>query len=138
MRAPHGDNPYQVLGIERDASEPEIKRAYFTLVREHPPERDPEGFKRIRAAYEQLRASKERAETDLFLIDEPSHVHVLSSLRHADVEPPAITREAILIDLLALEGVFVLEELRSHAGSTTRLPLAPGGALPGSYDRHRR
>jgi curved DNA-binding protein CbpA len=116
MRALLGDNPYQVLGIERDATEAEIKRAYFTRVREHPPERDPDGFKRVRAAYEQLRASKERAETDLFLIDEPSPAHVLASLRHADVEPPPMTRETILTDLLALEGIFVLEELRSHAG----------------------
>ena|SRR5438128_1347599 len=116
MRPPRADNPYKVLGIERDAGEAEIKRAYFSLVREHPPERDPEGFKRVRAAYEQLRASKERAETDLFLIDEPSPAQVLSSLRHADVEPPPITREAILTDLLALEAVLLLEELRSRVG----------------------
>jgi curved DNA-binding protein CbpA len=116
MRPPRGDNPYQVLGIERAAGEAEIKRAYFSLVREHPPERDPEGFKRIRAAYEQLKAGKERAETDLFLIDVPSSAQVLSSLRQSTVEPPPITRESILTDLLALEAVFLLEELRSPIG----------------------
>src|SRR4051794_148407 len=116
MRPPRADNPYQVLGIERDAGEAEIKRAYFSMVREHPPERDPEGFKRIRAAYEQLKASKDRAETDLFLIDEPSPAQILSALRPTAAEPPPITREMILADLLALEAVFLLEELRSPAG----------------------
>jgi curved DNA-binding protein CbpA len=115
MRLLRADNPYQLLGIEREASEAEIKRAYFSKVREHPPERDPEGFKRIRAAYEQLKAGKERAETDLFLIDEPPRAQALSSLRRADVEPPPLTRETIVADLLALEAVLLLEELRSSA-----------------------
>ena len=64
------DDPYQVLGLERDATEASIKQAYFSLVREHPPERDPAGFKRIRGAYEKLKASGERAGTDLLLIDD--------------------------------------------------------------------
>src|SRR5437879_11746707 len=96
-----GENPYKVLGISREAGEAEIKRAYFSLVRAHPPERDPEGFKRIRAAYEQLKAGKDRAETDLFLIDEPSPAQVLAALRPSTAEPPPITRETILTDPLA-------------------------------------
>jgi curved DNA-binding protein CbpA len=116
MRPGRGDNPYKVLGIEREASEAEIKRAYFSLVREHPPERDPEGFKRIRAAYEQLKASKDRAETDLFLIDEPSRPQVLSALRRSEAEPAPVTLETIIADLLALEGALLLEELRSPGG----------------------
>ena len=40
-------DPYRVLGLSRKATALEIKKAYFTLVREHSPERDPEGFKRI-------------------------------------------------------------------------------------------
>src|SRR5438270_11826914 len=98
MRPPRADNPYQVLGVERSAGEAEIKRAYFSLVRDHPAERDPEGFKRIRAAYEQLKAGKERAVTDLFLIDQPSPVHLLASLRPPLPQPPPISREAILTD----------------------------------------
>src|SRR6478736_1556213 len=33
-----------------------LKRAYLKKVRAHPPERDPEGFRRVREAYEFLRA----------------------------------------------------------------------------------
>jgi curved DNA-binding protein CbpA len=65
------ENPYQVMGLASTATEQEIRRAYFKLVREHPPERDPDQFKRIRAAYEILRDPTRRAEWDLFVALEP-------------------------------------------------------------------
>jgi curved DNA-binding protein CbpA len=61
-------NPYDVLGLARDASAEELKRAYFTQVRANPPERNPEQFKRIRAAYERLRDPAQRLEVDMLLI----------------------------------------------------------------------
>lgn len=61
-------DPYAVLGIDRTASLDEIKQAYFALVREHPPERDPEAFKRIRGAYDHLRTPEARLETDMVLL----------------------------------------------------------------------
>ncbi len=64
-------DPYAVLGIDRQAEEAEIKRAYFKLVREYSPEHAPEKFQEIRAAYEQLRAPEIRAQTDLFLLRPP-------------------------------------------------------------------
>ncbi len=63
-------DPYAVLGLARTATAAEIKQAYFTLVRAHPPERAPEMFKRIRAAYEQLREPERRVETDMLLLVE--------------------------------------------------------------------
>ena len=67
MNEPYA-NPYDVLGVARTASEAELKRAYFALVRAHPPERDPETFKRIRAAYERLRDPAGRLEVDMLLL----------------------------------------------------------------------
>ena len=64
-------DPYSVLGLKRGASHVEIRRAYFRKVREHPPETDPETFKAIRAAYEQLRSVEQRTVTDLYLIQSP-------------------------------------------------------------------
>ena len=64
---PYSD-PYAVLGLPREAPAAEIKRAYFALVRAHPPERDPEAFKRVRAAYERLRDPAKRADTDMTLL----------------------------------------------------------------------
>lgn len=65
-------DPYAVLGLLRGASPREIKRAYFDLVREYPPEEQPESFKLIRAAYEKLRTAKARAETDISLFQPPT------------------------------------------------------------------
>jgi curved DNA-binding protein CbpA len=64
-------DPYAVLGLKRGASHEEIRRAYFRQVREHPPETDPDGFKTLRAAYEQLRSAEQRAQTDLYLLQAP-------------------------------------------------------------------
>jgi curved DNA-binding protein CbpA len=66
---PYSD-PYAALGISRDATIDAIKDAYFKLVREHPPERDPEAFKAIRAAYERIRTPERRVETDLLLLQD--------------------------------------------------------------------
>ena len=65
------ENPYAVLGIPKSASPDEVKRAYFELIRKHPPEKDPEGFKRIRIAYDSLRDADKRSQTDLFLFNDP-------------------------------------------------------------------
>jgi len=64
-------DPYKVLRLKRGASHEEIRRAYFRQVREHPPETDPDGFKIVRAAYEQLRSAEQRAKTDLYLLQAP-------------------------------------------------------------------
>lgn len=64
-------DPYDVLQLERQATTEEIKRAYFQLVRQFPPEREPAKFQEIRRAYEQLRDPEQRALTDLFLMQPP-------------------------------------------------------------------
>lgn len=60
-------DPYAVLGLARGAQAREIKRAYFDLVRQHPPETAADSFKLIRSAYEKLQSPQAKAETDLFL-----------------------------------------------------------------------
>jgi curved DNA-binding protein CbpA len=65
------ENPYQVMGLAYTATEQEIRGAYFKLVREHPPERDPDQFKRIRAAYDVLRDPARRAEWELLVAVQP-------------------------------------------------------------------
>jgi curved DNA-binding protein CbpA len=59
-------DPYQVLGVAATASQVEIKRTYFALIRQYPPETEAEKFKIIRAAYEKLKDAQRRGETDIF------------------------------------------------------------------------
>jgi len=47
-------DPWEVLGLDRDAGPREIRARYLELVRSHPPESDGPAFSRIREAYEIL------------------------------------------------------------------------------------
>ncbi len=46
--------PFVVLGIAPTLDAAVVKKAYFGALAAHPPHRDPEGFARLRAAYEAL------------------------------------------------------------------------------------
>jgi len=59
-----GVNYYDVLKIGRDADKIAIKRAYFSEVKTCTPDKDPEGFKILRAAYETLSNDKKRKDYD--------------------------------------------------------------------------
>ena len=61
-------NYYELLNIERGADANEIKRAYFSAVKLHSPDSDPQGFKAIRLAYETLYDPKKRAEYDGYFV----------------------------------------------------------------------
>lgn len=55
---------YDVLGVSETASEEEIKDAFFELVREHPPEQDPDAYQQLREAYDVLSDPIARREYD--------------------------------------------------------------------------
>jgi tetratricopeptide (TPR) repeat protein len=55
---------FEILGIEETKDERKIKRAYSKLLVEHSPEKDPEGFKNLRAAYEQAISKSKEDETN--------------------------------------------------------------------------
>jgi len=45
------DDPFEILSVTQDASEEAIRARYLELVKEFPPERDPEKFRQIQAAF---------------------------------------------------------------------------------------
>ncbi|BDU20703.1 J domain-containing protein [Dyella sp. GSA-30] len=47
-------NPFELLGVGRDADEREIRRAYTAKLRHTRPDDDPEGFQRLHEAYQRL------------------------------------------------------------------------------------
>jgi len=62
------DDPYQVLGVKGSSDAAEIRRRYLILVRQHSPERDPQRFAAIRAAYDALRDPVQRLKKELFRV----------------------------------------------------------------------
>ena len=60
------DDPYEVLGVPSSADEAEIRQKYLDLVRQFPPDRAPERFTAVRAAYEALRDPVTRLTRQLF------------------------------------------------------------------------
>lgn len=55
---------YEILGLNSEASQSEIKRAYFKMVRKYPPDRYEKQFMDIREAYETLSNEKTRKQYD--------------------------------------------------------------------------
>ncbi|MGC9948610.1 MAG: DnaJ domain-containing protein [Bryobacteraceae bacterium] len=62
-------DPREVLGVAQEAGEEDIRAAYVSKVKEHPPDRSPEEFERIRDAYESLRDPRRRMRDTLLSVD---------------------------------------------------------------------
>jgi DnaJ-class molecular chaperone len=59
-------DPFAVLGLDDTATDEAVRAAYMQALRASPPDRDPEGFRRIREAYEALRDAESRLAFRLF------------------------------------------------------------------------
>ncbi len=94
---PYSD-PYLILDIPRAATSEQIKDAYFGQVRAHPPEREPDAFKQIRAAYDRLRTPERRVETDMLLLQEVDLATELTA--------PAFDLDVHREDLLSMARAF--------------------------------
>jgi len=63
-------DPFTILGVDEDAGDEDVRRAYLALVREYPPDRAPDRFQAFRAAYEQLIDERKRLEVKLLRTSE--------------------------------------------------------------------
>lgn len=66
--------PYDILGIDEQATDEEIKKAYLRKVREFPPEQAAEAFQTVRQAYESVMTKKDRVRYALFGAGAPPDV----------------------------------------------------------------
>ncbi|MCZ6679118.1 MAG: J domain-containing protein [Candidatus Poribacteria bacterium] len=82
-------NPFDVLGVDGAASEADVKKAYFQMVRKFTPEKHGEQFKQIREAYDLLKDPSLRLEAVVF-----SFMTLSSDTAIQDVELPPIELSA--------------------------------------------
>ena len=89
-------DPYSVLGVPSDAGDDVIRRRYLELVRTHTPERDPERFIAIRAAYEKLRDPVTRLRHRLFEQGRDDSIESLVTAAKARVARRRLSVETLL------------------------------------------
>src|SRR5262249_75463 len=70
-------DPYAVLGLPPDSDDEAIRRRYLELVRQFSPERHPDRFAAIRAAYESLKDLDTRLRYRLFEAGKQESVEAL-------------------------------------------------------------
>lgn len=63
------EDPRQVLEIEAEAGDEEIRAAYLRKVKQYPPDRSPREFERVRDAYDMLRDPRQRTRQLLLAAD---------------------------------------------------------------------
>jgi len=89
------DEAFQILGLPPDADRQQARRAYLRQVKEHKPDEDPEGFRRIREAYELISA----APVELVVVPEPSEPAAEPAFSPSPVSQPiedeTLRREAV-------------------------------------------
>jgi curved DNA-binding protein CbpA len=124
MDTPMATDPFSVLGLDENVGDDEIKSRYLALVREFPPDLEPERFQKIRAAFEALRTERERLAARLLL----AHDGALERLKAASVpttagrggERPSEARMTALL----IEGI-----------GQAAAKWQPTGAMPGKDTR---
>ena len=95
--------PYLILNLPPDATDEAIRRRYLELVRAYPPEREPERFQRIAAAYETVRDARSRVENAIYgAARYPDYE--LALLDMARARPPR-RRAPGLKELIKAEGI---------------------------------
>lgn len=70
-------DPYLLLGLNDDADDAAVERAYRQAIKDCPPERDAARFQALREAYETLRTPRARLAHRLFDHFEPELIDLL-------------------------------------------------------------
>ena len=92
------NDPYRRLGVPPTADDEAIRAAYLAALRACPPERDPQRFEQMRAAYEAIADERGRLAHALFDATPPTPEDVLAML--ADDWQPGTASEQSLRRLL--------------------------------------
>lgn len=94
------NNYYELLEVESEASQAEIRKAYARKLREYPVEQYPEIFQKIREAYETLSSEQEREKYDKSIRHDGKYTHTLGRAERLITERQYSLALTVLSDLL--------------------------------------
>jgi curved DNA-binding protein CbpA len=97
-------DPFTTLGVDENAGDEEIKGRYLALVREFPPDRDPERFQVFRAAFEALCDERKRLEAKLLNNGDAARARLRLRLL-AEAKPFSARASKATLCALLVEGV---------------------------------
>ena len=89
-------DPFQVLGVSKDAGEDQIRARYLELVKQFSPEREPERFREVQAAFQ---AAKDPLVIASRLLEPPSEGKVPRWSEAIEAQkrlPPSLSVELLL------------------------------------------
>ena len=89
-------DPYETMGLSQSSDEAAIRSQYLKLVREFPPDRNPDRFAEIRAAYDDLRNPVGRLRSQLFRVESQDSIPELVAELHSRLGDAKIPMEALL------------------------------------------
>ncbi len=108
------NNPFKILSISYTSNDDEVKSAYLQQIRQFPPDRYPEKFKKIKEAYEKLKTERDRIACRLFCAEDLTLIDLMESIKKQD----SIISSEKLID-------FIAEFAKDHMKSLIQKKLAP-------------
>lgn len=73
-------DPYQLLGVDANASDQTIRQAYLQQLRQFPPAQNQQQFQQIRQAYDLIKDEESRVNTRLFHVCEMTPETIAESL----------------------------------------------------------
>jgi len=104
--------PYEILEVAETAAFGEIRKAYLAKVRLSPPERDPEGFKRVQGAYAVLKDAVRRKAFDLSMFRKELAAGTTVDVK---IDVGALFRDRVFQVLLASSNLYLKDFSRFFA-----------------------
>jgi len=103
-------DPYLLLNLTEEADDAAVKTAYLAATREYPPERDPDMFEAIRAAYESIATERQRLNYHLFQLTPVDPLTLLYSCLEGHA-PPTVSDQSLRQTLMESTHSFIQQRL---------------------------
>jgi DnaJ-class molecular chaperone len=93
--------PFEILNVDEEASDEEIKQAYLCQVKQYSPEQAPLQFQQIRAAYETIQTVQQRIKYRLFYVMPFAATDVMAHFLAQETIPQRPTADLFMKTLAA-------------------------------------